>query len=137
MVWVFYSREINDMARVADAPVSLVLRLPPKLHRQLTREAGRKGQSLNNEMVGRLEESLHHPRLDLLVDAVRRYASDASDAAFSAVLALGADEPARQELMDTTKHLREVLDQLWEFRKGGQLELGSVNPAHDLVEKDK
>jgi hypothetical protein len=46
------------MARKRDDTVKLVLRLPPALHRRLTRIAARQNQSLNNEMIKRLEESL-------------------------------------------------------------------------------
>ena len=45
------------MARKRDDTVKLVLRLPPQLHRRLTRIATRKNQSLNSEMVQRLERS--------------------------------------------------------------------------------
>ena len=45
------------MARKRDDTVKLVLRLPPALHRRLTRIATRKNQSLNSEMVQRLEKS--------------------------------------------------------------------------------
>ena len=46
------------MARKRDDTVKLVLRLPPALHRQLTRIATRKNQSLNSEMVQRLVTSV-------------------------------------------------------------------------------
>jgi HicB family len=43
------------MARKRDDTVKLVLRLPPKLHRRLTRMATRDNQSLNTLMVSVLE----------------------------------------------------------------------------------
>ena len=46
------------MARKRDDTIKLVLRLPPALHRQLTRIATRNNQSLNSEMIHRLEESI-------------------------------------------------------------------------------
>jgi hypothetical protein len=46
------------MARKRDDTVKLVLRLPPKLHRALKRQAARRNQSLNSEMVNRLLESV-------------------------------------------------------------------------------
>jgi hypothetical protein len=49
------------MARKRDDTVKLVLRLPPELHRRLTRVAVRKNQSLNSEMIQRLEQSLDVP----------------------------------------------------------------------------
>jgi hypothetical protein len=103
------------ITRAADTPVNLVLRLPPELHRQLRDEAARNNQSLNSEMIRRLEESLHRPRLDPLVDTVRKITADASDATFSAML--NVDQGSRQELLGATKDLRKVLDLLWEFRK--------------------
>jgi len=44
--------------RRRDDTVKLVIRLPPALHRQLTRIATRKNQSLNSEMIQRLEASV-------------------------------------------------------------------------------
>jgi hypothetical protein len=45
------------MARKRDDTIKLVLRLPPLLHRRLGRAATRKNQSLNSEMIERLQES--------------------------------------------------------------------------------
>jgi predicted DNA-binding protein len=45
------------MARKRDDTIKLVLRLPPALHRRLTRIATRTNQSLNSEMIRRLEQS--------------------------------------------------------------------------------
>jgi HicB family len=42
------------MARKRDDTIKLVLRLPPPLHRRLTRIATRNNQSLNSEMVSGL-----------------------------------------------------------------------------------
>jgi Arc-like DNA binding domain len=53
------------MARKRDDTVKLVLRLPPELHRRLTRVAVRKNQSLNSEMIQRLEESFARGARDL------------------------------------------------------------------------
>ena len=69
------------MARKRDDTVKLVLRLPPALHRQLTRIATRKNQSLNSEMVWRLEGSLRWAELDPAVEAL-------VDAAYAAIEAL-------------------------------------------------
>jgi hypothetical protein len=44
--------------RERDDTVKLVLRLPPALHRRLTRLAAHSNQSLNSEMIQRLEASL-------------------------------------------------------------------------------
>jgi hypothetical protein len=55
------------MARKRDDTIKLVLRLPPKLHRRLEREAATRGQSLNSEMIERLEQSF-------TVDVMRRSA---------------------------------------------------------------
>jgi hypothetical protein len=46
------------MARKRDDTIKLVLRLPAALHRQLGRAALRNNQSLNSEMVRRLQESV-------------------------------------------------------------------------------
>jgi len=46
------------MARKRDDTVKLVLRLPPRLHRALKRAASLGNQSLNSEMVRRLERSV-------------------------------------------------------------------------------
>jgi hypothetical protein len=40
-----------------DTTIKLVLRLPPALHRRLTRVASRNNRSLNSEMVQRLDDS--------------------------------------------------------------------------------
>lgn len=45
------------MARKRDDTVKLVLRLPPLLHRKLRRVARENNQSLNSEMISRLEQS--------------------------------------------------------------------------------
>ncbi len=46
------------MARKRDDTIKLVLRLPPRLHRRLGRAAACNNQSLNSEMIRRLEESI-------------------------------------------------------------------------------
>jgi hypothetical protein len=45
------------MARKRDDTVKLVLRLPPQLHRLLRRAAAKSNQSLNSEMIRRLDDS--------------------------------------------------------------------------------
>jgi hypothetical protein len=45
------------VARNRDDTVKLVLRLPPALHRRLTRAAKDNNRSLNGEMIKRLDES--------------------------------------------------------------------------------
>jgi hypothetical protein len=60
------------MARKRDDTVKLVLRLPPALHRRLGRAATRKNQSLNSEMIHRLEESFRWPQFGPTIDALRK-----------------------------------------------------------------
>jgi len=79
------------MARKRDDTVKLVLRLPPALHRQLTRIATRKNQSLNSEMVQRLEKSLASDaeeleRLRLLKDSHRRLEEELPSGRLSAAI---------------------------------------------------
>ena len=71
------------MARKRDDTVKLVLRLPPPLHQRLTRAAWRRNQSLNSEMIHRLEQSFtkeseakeeasYKARLDEALERIRR-----------------------------------------------------------------
>jgi hypothetical protein len=61
------------MARKRDDTVKLVLRLPPPLHRRLTRIAAHNNQSLNSEMIHRLEESFRQREVNQLVlEGIRR-----------------------------------------------------------------
>ena len=48
------------MARKRDAVIKLNLRLPEALHRRLERIAARNNQSLNSEMIKRLEKSFNY-----------------------------------------------------------------------------
>lgn len=87
------------MARKRDDTVKLVLRLPPKLHRQLTRAAARNNQSLNSEMIQRLEISAGGPYW-LAAMALRR--------AFE--IAHGAEEHDDKELAEAARMLHSAGD---------------------------
>jgi HicB family len=90
------------MARKRDDTVKLVLRLPPQLHKRLTREATRSNQSLNTEMIQRLEHSLRQ-------QAVRSY-PEFLDVSFKLMDALrdGDAEGAAQ----TIRSAREAWDRI-------------------------
>jgi hypothetical protein len=60
------------MARKRDDTIKLVLRLPPALHRRLGRAAARNNQSLNSEMIRRLEESIERDPTLQSTRAVRK-----------------------------------------------------------------
>jgi hypothetical protein len=53
------------MARKPHETVQLKLRFPESLRRRLERDAGRNKQSMNSEIVSRLESSFEPQRLDL------------------------------------------------------------------------
>jgi Arc-like DNA binding domain len=60
------------MARKRDDTVKLVLRLPPALHKRLGRAAADNGQSLNSEMLDRLQRSFDYEAIQgLEADVVR------------------------------------------------------------------
>jgi hypothetical protein len=68
------------MARKREDTVKLVLRLPPPLHRQLTRAANRNNQSLNSEMIQRLALSFRIVWVGTMVkDAARKAAEGAQE----------------------------------------------------------
>ena len=60
------------MARKRDDTVKLVLRLPPALHKRLGRAASDNDQSLNSEMLDRLQRSFGYEALEGLEDDVVR-----------------------------------------------------------------
>ena len=75
------------MARKRDDTIKLVLRLPPALHQRLGRAAKRGGQSLNSEMIHRLEQSFSAVRhskalADALENAKRAAAYQFHEVAF-------------------------------------------------------
>jgi Arc-like DNA binding domain len=49
--------------------VPLMLRLPAELHRQLSKDAEKAGQSLNSEIVRRLEAPYRESSLDTIIQA--------------------------------------------------------------------
>jgi hypothetical protein len=60
------------MARKRDDTIKLVLRLPPKLHRRLGREAAARNRSLNSEMIDRLDQPFQKAHeVDLTADTLR------------------------------------------------------------------
>jgi Arc-like DNA binding dprotein len=106
------------MARKRDDTIKLVLRLPPELHRRLTRAAAGNNQSLNSEMVRRLEESLSWPRLVPLVSSIRSAAYAAVEAMYI-VPAASCDPGIRERLVSAADKLRQAAFPLWQFETEG------------------
>jgi Arc-like DNA binding domain len=105
------------MARKRDDTIKLVLRLPPELHRRLTRAAAGNNQSLNSEMVRRLEESLSWPRLVPLVGSIRKAAYAAVEAMYTSPP--HATQASAKRLVSAADELRQAAFPLWQFETEG------------------
>jgi hypothetical protein len=109
------------MARKRVDTVKLVLRLPPALHQRLGRAAARSNQSLNSEMIRRLEQSFELPKqAEALAQAVR-------DAAHMAMLDLG--EHAAMTLIGVEEQLKKM--------GGSELVLSVGGKRYRFVTEDK
>jgi hypothetical protein len=109
------------MARKRVDTVKLVLRLPPALHQRLGRAAARSNQSLNSEMIRRLEQSFELPKqAEALAQAVR-------DAAHMAMVDLG--ESAAMTLIGVEEQLAKM--------GGSELVLSVGEKRYRFVTEDK
>jgi hypothetical protein len=109
------------MARKREDTVKLVLRLPPALHQRLGRAAARSNQSLNSEMIRRLEQSFELPKqAEALAQAVR-------DAAHMAMVDLG--ESAAMTLIGVEEQLAKM--------GGSELVLSVGEKRYRFVTEDK
>ena len=91
------------MARKRDDPIKLVLRLPRPLHHRLGRAARVHSQSLNTEMIDRLEATFRWPELGQAVRAIR-------DAARKG--AAGVEQRSREQMLEAAEMLRRASDLL-------------------------